>query len=80
MENFLVLSSVVIFVLESSSLEFLCGVGGRDLSLVTGIRSFSMAISRTVVLGLVHTCELVLRLVVSTYIAHRGPLVDGMLR
>ena len=60
--NFLDFSSVLVLVLESSSIEFQCGAGvgdgdgdgDGDGSPVTRIRSFSMVISRTVVLGLAH--------------------------
>jgi hypothetical protein len=79
--NFLVFSSVLAFVLENSSLEFRGdGVGDGDVSPVIGIRSFSMVISSTVVLGLAEDCELVLRFEASMYIAHRGPPVNGRLR
>lgn len=68
--NLLDFSSVLVLVLESSSLDFQCGAGAGagvgagvgdgdgdgdgDGSPVARIRSFSMVISRTVVLGLAH--------------------------
>ena len=59
--NFLVFSSVLDLVLESSSLEFRVWAGDReDVSAVlTGRRSLSTVKSRAVVMGLVQTCRLV---------------------
>ena len=63
--NFLVFSSVLDLVLESSSLEFRVWAGDReDVSAVlTGRRSLSTVKSRAVVMGLVQTCRLAFRFV-----------------